>query len=1178
MQINRALVIHTFYYPFWLHSASRHSEAECGYTKKILPQFRIKTRLWIQCVCWFLLLSCTKGAAVEFPPIFYPLQLQSQGQYLPAKQLYIGVDGGLWSFDVHDKIRFFDGRRFVTLNNPPFVASNAVFAQGRFWYHRDNHVLTQVPQDEEQVIYDVQLTNTICHLGESNGNLWFVDESQFYMYSMSSERVTMLPLSLFESYHSGLSIDVADALFIDESWYLATSIGVFRWNNGSLTRLKLSANLSASTLYYSPENKQLVVGFTTGVEIYDVDTSQSTSQYYPLAQSHVLTLEESEGYYWVGTEHGLYLIDKTQGGASRVEVNLNDEYGLLGEKIYSLVSDGMSGMWIATNGGVRYFSEYSALFRRSSVNYQDDLRRIDTKLDMFNNPLGGYWVVTNNGLYSVNNQGISTLVFWGKVSSVAQRDKMLWLATERGLLSLDLGRYRVTPMREEYPSLPVDIEHLAFESEGSDSGTLWMSSGLRLFALDVVSNELKDYGTDWVLNKHLPAKITTLKALEKQRLAVGTDHGLYIVESGKSNYVSDSEAFGRVIEMTSMQETLWAVSSYGVFTYQPESRALTQVELQRANIRPLCVTQSSDALWLITSMGVSAYLPTGEIKRHLSEPYGLINNEFVDGSCAYNRETDAIAVGSRYGIVEFISSELLQTALPSQTVLITEVTVDNQSVSIGSEPVRNLHIPYGKSIGMRFGVWPFASGKAIEYRFDGDDTWSEIQGLELNFDKPTEGKHQLYIRVVGDESGFSQKSFGLVVLTPWYKSASFYAFAFFGALSVIIWVVLWRSRRVTAINKMLKTQVSLKTEQLQHQSRVLVRNNQQLRKVFHVRQQVMRDLVQSAVDASKHTYLDNVKQNTGLNERLRNLDAIFDEEGQRPAVCSVSNIINFTVKAWLQEFEHHGVRIELLVLSETSYVFLDDCNLDIIFNSVLSNALKRLVRGQVLSITVDVDRTKLSVTFEDSGLPLPSVNCSPQEFDNVETEKVLDFSPSSLPLHIHNSGGELRPIERGAVNRMVIRWNLYSANLIDTNKDNLEIEPPVSKPTDFDAHTLESVAENSPDKAKHDDWKANVTQLVSDQFNNPEFSTSSAAKVLYISERSLQRRFKSLFGVTFSDYLSEIRMEKACEMLLQGEKVADVAFSCGFNDPSYFSQRFKLYFGISPSKFASLESDESESA
>ncbi|PTO71289.1 helix-turn-helix transcriptional regulator, partial [Vibrio splendidus] len=49
---------------------------------------------------------------------------------------------------------------------------------------------------------------------------------------------------------------------------------------------------------------------------------------------------------------------------------------------------------------------------------------------------------------------------------------------------------------------------------------------------------------------------------------------------------------------------------------------------------------------------------------------------------------------------------------------------------------------------------------------------------------------------------------------------------------------------------------------------------------------------------------------------------------------------------------------------------------------------------------------------------------------------------------------------------------------------------------------------------------------------------------------------------------NEVRLEHACERLLAGEKISDVAFDSGFNDPSYFSQRFKHHFGMSPSKFA----------
>src|SRR5690606_24140976 len=89
------------------------------------------------------------------------------------------------------------------------------------------------------------------------------------------------------------------------------------------------------------------------------------------------------------------------------------------------------------------------------------------------------------------------------------------------------------------------------------------------------------------------------------------------------------------------------------------------------------------------------------------------------------------------------------------------------------------------------------------------------------------------------------------------------------------------------------------------------------------------------------------------------------------------------------------------------------------------------------------------------------------------------------------------------------------------------------------------------------DWLNKVESLVAEHYQDAEFGTAMAAKMLYVSERSLQRRFKSASGRTFKDYLTEVRLERACESLLAGEKIADVAFSSGFNDPSYFSQRFK---------------------
>lgn len=76
-----------------------------------------------------------------------------------------------------------------------------------------------------------------------------------------------------------------------------------------------------------------------------------------------------------------------------------------------------------------------------------------------------------------------------------------------------------------------------------------------------------------------------------------------------------------------------------------------------------------------------------------------------------------------------------------------------------------------------------------------------------------------------------------------------------------------------------------------------------------------------------------------------------------------------------------------------------------------------------------------------------------------------------------------------------------------------------------------------------------VYQLVAEHYHDPDFGTATAAKMLFMSERSLQRRFKSASSRTLKDYLTEVRLETACEQLLAGEKISEVAFNCGFNDP-----------------------------
>jgi len=153
---------------------------------------------------------------------------------------------------------------------------------------------------------------------------------------------------------------------------------------------------------------------------------------------------------------------------------------------------------------------------------------------------------------------------------------------------------------------------------------------------------------------------------------------------------------------------------------------------------------------------------------------------------------------------------------------------------------------------------------------------------------------------------------------------------------------------------------------------------------------------------------------------------------------------------------------------------------------------------------------------------------------------------------VTTSGGYLAVFTSDAQNKIEITWpTAKEMSYVDESLQEFESEPIVEDKV-------------TPEK----EWLQKVYQLVAEHYHDPEFGTALAAKMLFMSERSLQRRFKSASSRTLKDYVTEVRLETACEQLLAGEKISEVAFNCGFNDPSYFSQKFKLHFGLPPSKFA----------
>ena len=86
-----------------------------------------------------------------------------------------------------------------------------------------------------------------------------------------------------------------------------------------------------------------------------------------------------------------------------------------------------------------------------------------------------------------------------------------------------------------------------------------------------------------------------------------------------------------------------------------------------------------------------------------------------------------------------------------------------------------------------------------------------------------------------------------------------------------------------------------------------------------------------------------------------------------------------------------------------------------------------------------------------------------------------------------------------------------------------------------------------------------------------DLSLQSVAEEVNIATTYLSHLFKKEMQLTFSDYLTMIRIVAAKRMLYENRrKIHEIAIDVGFSDNRYFSRVFKKSTGISPSEYKAL--------
>lgn len=95
------------------------------------------------------------------------------------------------------------------------------------------------------------------------------------------------------------------------------------------------------------------------------------------------------------------------------------------------------------------------------------------------------------------------------------------------------------------------------------------------------------------------------------------------------------------------------------------------------------------------------------------------------------------------------------------------------------------------------------------------------------------------------------------------------------------------------------------------------------------------------------------------------------------------------------------------------------------------------------------------------------------------------------------------------------------------------------------------------------------------EYMNGNFSENitveQLAKITHLSKSYFMQQFKEAAGVGAIEYLSQLRIKRACEILSSTDKTsAETAFECGFKNLSNFNRRFKSIVGCTPKEYRKI--------
>ncbi|QQS37578.1 MAG: response regulator [Ignavibacteriales bacterium] len=286
-------------------------------------------------------------------------------------------------------------------------------------------------------------------------------------------------------------------------------------------------------------------------------------------------------------------------------------------------------------------------------------------------------------------------------------------------------------------------------------------------------------------------------------------------------------------------------------------------------------------------------------------------------------------------------------------------------------------------------------------------------------------------------------------------------------------------------------------------------------------------LSESEIDSEFHVYTES-KSNIDKHEFIH---LTGDEKSSAPTTKNILLIVedNYDVREFIKDALGDSFHYEEAENGELG--ILKAC--DIIPDLIISDVMMPIMDGNAMT-------QKLKADQRTSHIPVILLTARSGSEDRIAGLETGADDYLTKPFDAHELMARI-------INLISIRKKLQEI----FNADNLAAIPVSRKKL----------------KGIDAEFMQRVLKVIEEHISEEEFTIEDFGNEVGMSRSQMFRKIKALTGKSCSVYLRSIRLSKAKVMLKNNENnVSEIAYSVGFNSPSYFSHCFKEEFGYAPSE------------